>query len=283
MKPIHIMAFILACVSALGRNIEPLSPDEEGVVSKLEALQWRAALSSNETALVANSLVSPKDTIAEAALCVAAAHDFRDLREHLQRGVGPANGYSRLLANIIANGLENRQQPIESLRRNHLLEIVPPDAMDQLGQKAGHIAAVLTAKTLRNGVSSNIAPNEFTFSSFDQKLLLYSGYPAADAQRMIIQVLGRATVAGADEYDLIRVLASYDNLAVDSVLATFDDEKTGEYGKLLMIRAVEKLASCFTDAEREKIKTAFGKHHSRSERIERALRQVSAELEKEGE
>ena len=109
MKPILTMTFILACVSALGRNIEPLSPDEEGVVSKLEALQWRAALSSNETALVANSLVSPKDTIAEAALCVAAAHDFRDLREHLQRGVGPANGYSRLLANIIANGLENRQ------------------------------------------------------------------------------------------------------------------------------------------------------------------------------
>jgi hypothetical protein len=282
MKLLLAMTFIVASVSALARNAEPLTPDEGRVIGKLEALQWRATLSPEETAFVASSLASSKDAIAEAALCTAVVHDLRDLQELLQRGVGPANGYSRLLATIIAGGLEDGRGPLESLRRDHLLERVPRQLRHGIAQKAGRIAAVMAARMARKGAISSVDAHEFTFSSFDQMLLHYSEYPAADAKREIVQRLANATVAGTDEYDLVRVLASYEGADLDLILAAFEDEKTGEYGKLLLIAAVEEedRLDSLTDAERQRAKAVFGEYHPESKTIERALRQVSAKLER---
>lgn len=280
MKPVYFVTMMIACMSAFAENIEPLNSNEVDMLNKLEILQWQSELSEQEMEFVTNALVSSKDTIAEAALCAAIVHDFHDLRETLRQGVGPANGYGRLLASVVADGLEKGRRPIESLRRSNLLESVPENAKGQIGQKAGHIVAVMTARMFRLGEMPEIDASEFTFNPFDQKLLLYSKYPAAEAKEKIIQTLAQATIASENEHDLISVLASYEDVSLDSMVSAFENEKTGEYGKLLLVRAIEKRASRLTNSERQKAKSVFGKHYAGSKRIERAVQRLFGELEK---
>lgn len=280
MKQICVMIIMLACTSVFARNIEHLDSGEQKTIVALDALQWKLDLSAQEESVVTNALKSTKDSIAEVALCVAVVHDLSGLKEMLQPGIGPSGGYSRLLSRVVVDGIDEGQSAIESLRGGNLLKQVPKDAHAEVREKANHIIAVFVARMLRRGEAPKIQWEDLTFSSFDRKLLQYSKQSSVEVTRKIIGQLGQASVAGADEYDLIRVLDSCEDVNVDAMLEAFKGEGTGVYGKVLLLSCIERRASKMTDEERQKAKLVLGKDETKDKRVERALKRVEMQLEK---
>jgi hypothetical protein len=265
---------MFACVSVFARNIEPLDADEQNALDTLEALQWTSDLSQQEVSLATNALTSSKDSIAAVALCVVIVHDLPGLKEMLLRGVGPSGGYSRLLSSAVLDGLKERKGAVESLCGSNLLK---QDV--ELREKANHIIAVSVARMLRGGEVPKTQWEDLTFSSVDQKLLQYSKQPPAEAVNRIIRQLGQASVAGTDEYDLVRVLDSYEDVNVDAVLEAFKGEGTRVYGKVLLLVCVERRVSKMNDEDRQKVKSVLGTEEARDKRVERALKRVEKRLE----
>lgn len=280
MRTICIMMILLSCMSVYAQNVELLDPDEQETLNALEVLQWSEGLSTNQVAFVTNALYSSIDTVAEVALRVAIMHDVSGLKEMLQRGIGPSDGYSRLLSRAVIEGLEEGQSAIESLLGKHLLKQVPKDAHAEVKGKASHIIAFYVSRKLRRGEVPGFTWENLEFSSFDRKLLQYSKRPSVDVTREIIGQLGQASVAGSDEYDLVRVLDSYVDVSLDVMLEAFKAEGTEVYGKVLLLSCVEERVSRMTDEEKQKVKSALEEHETQDKRIERALKRLQKRLEK---
>ena len=276
MKPICLAIIMMSCVSVFARNIELLNSDDQQTLDKLEVLQWCSKISEKDECFVTNALTSSKDSIAEAALCVAIVHDIRGLKDQIQQGVGPSNGYCRLLSNLVVDGFEKKQSPIESLMRSSLLKDVP----NQLREKANHFIAVFVARKYRGGEVPKINLNGLEFSSLDQKILQYSKLSSKDVVADVIGKLRQAEVAGANEYDLVRVLNSYEGVAIDDILNPLQDkEGTTVYGKMLLLSAIDGQISKMTAAEKQRTLSALRCMKRDEKQVERMFRRVEKRLE----
>ena len=276
---IHVMMVVFfACISVYARNIELLNPDEQQILDTLEGMQWSDDLSEDQEVYINNALCSTKDAIAEVALSVAILHDMPGLREMLQREVGPSDGYSRILANTVICGLKEGQSAIESLLSNNLLKQVPIDAQAEVRENANHIIAYFVARVLRRGEVPKFEWDDLEYSSYERRLLQYSKRPSAEVTREIIRELGQASVAGAVEYDLVRVLNSYEEIDVGAVLEVLKDKDTGVYGKVLLLTCIEYQVSKMTEEDRQKVKTSLGKYEAKNKIVERALKRVKNQL-----
>ena len=282
MRAIYLMMMLLACMSVYAQNIEFLNPDEQRIHDTLEGLQWGDGLSKDQIEYVTNALCSTKDAIVEIALNVAILHDLPGLKDMLERKVGPSNGYGGILAATVGCGLEEGQSAIESLRRISLKRQAPQDARTEeteVREKAKHIIAIYIASALRRGEVPEFEWDVLEFNSYERRLLQYSMRPSADVTREITRELARASVAGVDEYDLVRVLDSYEKVDVDDVLQTIQNESTEVYGKVLLLAFIEMRVWKMTAEERRKVESALGIYETKDNRIERALKRVTKQLE----
>lgn len=280
MKKMCMMMVMLACANGFADNIQMLTSDEQKVGDVLDALQWKADLSAQENCVVTNALQSTKEKIAELALCVAVVHDLSCLKEMPQSGIGPSDGWSRILSKAVVDGIAEGRSPIDSLRSTELVKKVPKDAQAGVREKAAHIIAVSVVRTLRRGKTPIIQWEDLPVSSVDKQILQYSKQPSEEVTRRIIRQLGQASVAGGDEYDLVRVLDSYEDVNVDAILDAFRGDGTGVYGKILLLVCIESRASKMTDEERKKAKSVLGKDETKDKRVERALKRVEMQLDK---
>lgn len=278
MRIICTIIIMLACISVYARNVELLNPDEQQILDTLEGLQWSDDLSEDQEAFIANALCSTKDAIAEVALSVSILHDWSGLKEMLQREVGPSDGYSRILANTVNSGLEEGQSAMESLLSSNLLKKIPIDAQAEVREKANHIVAFYVARLLRRGEVPTFEWDDLEYSSYERRLLQYSKRPSAEVTREIVKELGQASVAGVDEYDLVRVLNSYEEVDVGAVLEVFKEKDTGVYGKVLLLACMEYQVSKMTEEDRQIVKSALEKYEEKNKIVERALKRVKQQL-----
>lgn len=281
MKRMCMIMVMLVCANGFANNIELLGSDDQKVSVALDALQWKADLSAPERSVVTNALKSTKERVVELALCVAIVHDLAGLKEMLQAGIGPSEGWSRILSKAVVDGIAEGRSPIDSLRRTELVKNVPEDAQSGVREKAAHIIAVSVVRTLRRGEVPKIQWEDLPLSSVDRQILQYSNQPSGEVTRRIIRQLGQASIAGMAEYALVFVLDSYQDVNVDDLLDTFRSDGTGVCGKNLLLFCIERRAgmSKMTEAERQKVVLMLGKDETKDKGVARALKRVVKQLE----
>ena len=266
------LAVALCCANCFAEDLSRLTTEELGVevraerltdreyeaVDRLNSLGSKSSLSQAEVTFVTNSLAASKSTIAEAALLVITVHDM------------PMPFHSdRVLAEIIVNGRKKGQSPANFLKRDSYTNDIThftingnTHKLDDWGymfinEKLGRIAAVYFAREMRQGKDVQFNENEYAFLRYDKLLLEYAKYPASEVPKMIISALVDVTTLTTHEYDLVRVLVSYDDINLDLILSTLKKENLGKYAKLILLEILRRKMHDFGNADREKIRLAL--------------------------
>ena len=244
-------------------NVQLVTPEEWEVFLRLESFRFKPSLSSSEISVVTNSLLIPKNMVAEAAMCAIVVHDIPLAFPAEMR----TTGYH--LAEIIQNGRERKQSPVYFLKkdyyRNDITHAIKHghsyklDDFDYevINQMLGRIAAVLIARELRQGKVVEFNEDDYSFSEHDKLLLKYAKYPDSEVPQMIISLLAKATIAGRPEYDLTQVLLSYEDINLDLMLSTLKNESLGKYAKHVLLHTLQYKIRDLGESDRKKIKTAL--------------------------
>ena len=247
---------------------------------RLESFYFKPSLSQDEAAFVTNSLVTHKDTIAEAALCVIVVHD---IPLTFPSKIGREHGYNRTLAKIIANGRERKQSPVHFLCKDHYKDDMTPfvtswgavvlklddSFLTLFNEKLGRMAAVFFARELRQGKNVTFNEDDYSFSDYDKLLLKYAKFPEREVPKMIIPDLAKVTSLSMQAHDLVRVLVSYDDINLDLILSTLQTKELSEDAKSLLLLVLTRKINALGSSGREKIRVALRNFDFASEDFDR--------------
>ena len=259
------LAIILYCANCFA-DLEMLTHQDLETQRRLEDLKFRSSLSTDEVMFATNSLVMPRDTIVEAALCVIAVHN---VPVTFPSGMGSEYGQGRIMAEIIKKGRERKQPTISFLKkdsfRTDITHIVKQGVSYELddssyrdiNEKLGHIAAVFIAREMRQGKSIRFNGDDYSFSDYDKLLIEYAKYPASEIPKMIIPIFAEATHLTTQDYNLLRILISYEDINLDLVLSALQKKDIGKYAKKILLEVLDSKVNALGSADQEKIRMAL--------------------------
>ena len=275
-------AIAVFCINCFA-DTEPLTSQDFETIARLYNLGLRPSLSQGEIAFVTNSLTSPMHTIAEEALLVIAVHEIPvPLNDKITS--------EHVIAEIIANGRAQKQSVASFLKKNSYKRIIThftiySIADDRLGsdydvinERLGNIAAVLFTREIRQGKSVKFNKDEYSFSEYDELLLEYAEHPASEIPKMIIPALANVTLLTTYEYNLVRVLATYDDINLDLILSTLKSNDTSKYGKIILFDALLGKVGNLENADREKIRTTLQDNKYDDDDVEYRLERLKLRL-----
>lgn len=274
MNGLLLTIIVAICSNGFAQNAELLSNEEQRILRSLETIQWSQSISEEHIKLVSNSLKSSKEVIVETSLCAAIVHGLPELKTLLQQGVGPANGFARILAEIVLRELARRgESPIATLRGARFEEASSRDIPLELRRKASRIVAVFMARELRSKRGLSADWKELELNSFNEKLLRYSELPSERAIDEIISDVRSATVASSAMFDLVRILCTYqDKVGLDVILDALESkEETTSYGKILFLWYVRYLIPGMNNKDRQKVRNVLSELEGAKDGINRAV------------
>ena len=246
---------------------------------RLDSFNFKPSLSQDEVAFVTNSLVAPKYIIVETALCVMVVHNIPIT---FPSGEGAIRESGRIIAKIIESGRERKQSPVDFLRKDHYRDDIThftvhgftsklsDSSYMGINEKLGRIAAVFFAREMRQGKNITFNEDDYSFSDYDKLLLKYAKYPEREVPRMIISALAKVKRLTMVEYDLAKVLVSYDDINLDLILSTLQKRYRNKYAKMILLEVLTRKSNDLGSLDREKIRGALKNFNFKAIGMERA-------------
>jgi hypothetical protein len=273
-----LLLFALHCILLItamplrGQNPEPLDSLETNLYLSLRDMQWQKALNNQQLEQVRQAISSTKDVLALEALKVVYVHQLQNrFSNSLEKGAGPSWGYSPVIGKVLLNASKSTAAPEKSVRQSSGEKAIVQQAdPDQVKEIVTSMLVLQKARQLRSGEKSSISIPETDLTPFHKLVLKYSVLPDEEAIKDILGKLTQASVAGAEEYDLVEVLNTYGEKGVGENVEQITDlaalKKTTKYGRLLLINHLSDNSRLFRQQDkaalvdflaRKEIQTAY--------------------------
>lgn len=260
-KILYIMVASLFCIVSFGNTVM-LTTRETKLDFQLQSFQWKKTLSDAEKEKIVSALASDKDPIVRSALKVVAVHKVKDAVPALKKGIGVSDIDLNLFAKLIADAIDSNKDLDIQLENMTFSDEVTEKDREKIKEYVNQVEVIKETKSRRDGSKSITKLEENLKLTKLQTRLLSDARNKEDITiNNIVDSLSTAKIAGADQYDLVNILRTYEPNSVQAVIQKLSNEEQvkdmSPYGKVLLLNFLDISIYTISDEDRNHCKIVF--------------------------
>jgi TATA-box binding protein (TBP) (component of TFIID and TFIIIB) len=255
------MVASLFCIVSFGNTVM-LTTRETKLDFQLQSFQWKKTLSDAEKEKIVSALASDKDPIVRSALKVVAVHKVKDAVPALKKGIGVSDIDLNLFAKLIADAIDSNKDLDIQLENMTFSDEVTEKDREKIKEYVNQVEVIKETKSRRDGSKSITKLEENLKLTKLQTRLLSDARNKEDITiNNIVDSLSTAKIAGADQYDLVNILRTYEPNSVQAVIQKLSNEEQvkdmSPYGKVLLLNFLDISIYTISDEDRNHCKIVF--------------------------
>lgn len=228
----------LFCGFSFGDQVM-LTTEEIRLDFQLQSLQWKKTLSVEEKQKIVSALASKKDPVVRSALKAIGVHRVKEAIPTLNKGIGVSDVDLNQFAKLIVDAINSNNSLDEQMEQTDFPDKVNEKDRKKVKEYVNQTEVVRETKSRRKGLKTKDRFKKLKLTKLQKHLLKDAGKKQDLAINEMISTLSTAEIAGADQYDLVTVLRTYDPNSVQAVIQKVSNEGQVQhmslYGKILLL------------------------------------------------
>lgn len=271
-KITYIIIISLFCGVVFGNQIM-LTTQETRLDFQLQSLQWKKTLSNAEKDKIISALASEKAPVVRSALKTVAVHEITSAIPAINKGIGVSDIDLNLFAKLAADAIASNRSLDMQMEATTFSDKVNERDRKKIKEYVNQVEVVTETKSRRKGLKATDKLEKLKLTKLQKRLLKDAEKKEDLVINDIISTVSVAEIAGADQYDLVSVLRTYEPNSVQTVIQKLSNEEQvrnmSVYGKILLLSFLDTSIYTMPAEDREHCKIVFERFVNDEPRVNR--------------